>query len=114
ADHDGHQTDDRQGIDARLGDLPGDRRQTQLVRMNERVAERACRTADESDYVERVVPHLVPTLADVDHPFAPTGEGPLLWQWLELEASDEIEQPLVLRANAGQFDAVRGKLAKKQ
>jgi hypothetical protein len=42
------------------------------MRMTDRVAERACGTADERDDVERVTPCLISAFAEVDDQLPPT------------------------------------------
>ena len=74
--------------------------------MHERATDRARRAAEKGDDVERVVPGSSRAFAELDHELAPARDvAGTFGQRLELESADEIEQRLVLGADAGQLDA---------
>ena len=72
ADHHCEQPDDRQRLDAGLGDLARDRRQPPCRRMHQHVDDRVRGASDEGDHVDRVAPRLVGGLAELGDEFART------------------------------------------
>src|SRR5437016_5063422 len=82
--------------------------------MNQRIADSACRPADKRDDIERVVPGFVSAAPQRDDDLAPSWNGSQLWQRLEFEAADKIEQRLMFGLNAGQFHALVAEPAQKQ
>src|SRR5207244_13394301 len=83
-DHDRHQADNRQRVNAGLVDMARNRRQPQRMDVQERLTDRTGGPADEGDDFERVAPRVVRALAKLDDELTSPRNGGLRWKRLSL------------------------------